>query len=58
MESFHANLKKEHIYQRPLYTSFEEAKLDIFRYIYGFYNTRRIHSSLGYLTPLEFEQQQ
>ncbi|MDD7541292.1 MAG: IS3 family transposase, partial [Mobiluncus porci] len=36
----------------------EEAKLEIFDYIERFYNRVKIHSSLGDLSPLEYEQQQ
>lgn len=53
-ESFHASLKKEWLYQHTLY-HFSDAHRLIFEYIEGFYNTTRIHSSLGYLSPLEFE---
>nr|WP_270659908.1 IS3 family transposase [Enterococcus thailandicus] len=56
IESFHALLKKEYVYQRSIYQNFEEAKLQIFSYVQGFYNNRRIHSALAYLTPAEFEQ--
>lgn len=56
IESFHASLKKEHVYQRPTYSTFEEAKTQIFSYVQGFYNNRRIHSALAYLTPSQFEQ--
>lgn len=55
MESFFATLKKELVYQQ-VFPSREEAKLSIFHYIEGFYNTRRRHSSLGYLSPMEYEQ--
>ena len=33
----------------------EEAKVYLFKYIEGFYNTTRLHSSLGYKSPQEFE---
>ena len=56
IESFHASLKKEHVYQRPTYSTFEEAKIQLFSYVQGFYNNRRIHSALAYLTPSQFEQ--
>ena len=55
IESFHATIKKERVY-RCRYRTREEAKLDILKYITGFYNERRIHSKLGYLSPNEFER--
>lgn len=54
-ESFHASLKKEKLYQMKLYT-FEDAYKAIYDYIEGFYNPIRIHSSIGYLSPDEFEK--
>ena len=55
-ESFHASLKKECLYQfKP--QSFDDTKKIIFRYIDGFYNTRRLHSTLGYKSPDEFERE-
>ena len=54
-ESFHASLKKECLYQRKLYT-FDDAYRAIYDYIEGFYNPIRIHSSIGYLSPDEFEK--
>lgn len=53
-EAFFKYLKKEEV-DRKLYHSLEELKLSIFEYIEGFYNTKRPHVSLGYLTPNEFE---
>lgn len=53
-ESFHSLLKKEHLYQIKLYT-YEDAYREIYNYIEGFYNPIRIHSSIGYLSPIEFE---
>lgn len=56
-ESFHASLKKECLYQfKP--KSFEDMQKIIFRYIDGFYNTRRLHSALSYMSPDEFERAQ
>ena len=56
MESFIATLKKECVtYQ---FATREEARAAIFEYIEVWYNRRRLHSSLGYLSPLEFEQSQ
>ncbi|WP_459500870.1 IS3 family transposase [Bacillus sp. C1] len=54
IESFHAILKKEEVY-RTKYISFEEANLALFQYIEGFYNRKRIHSSIGYKTPQAIE---
>ncbi|HHX0197446.1 TPA: transposase [Enterococcus faecalis] len=56
IESFHALLKKEHVYQRPTYQTFEEARRQIFSYVQGVYNNHRIHSALAYLSPVEFEK--
>ncbi|WP_313628496.1 IS3 family transposase [Enterococcus italicus] len=56
IESFHATIKKERIYQRSTYRSFEEAQRDVFDYIHRFYNRKRIHSSIFYLTPVQMEE--
>ncbi|AOM35581.1 TPA: DDE-type integrase/transposase/recombinase [Enterococcus faecium] len=56
IESFHAALKKEEVYQTT-YHSFEEARLELFRYIEGWYNRKRIHGTIGYLTPQQAEDQ-
>lgn len=53
-ESFFSNLKNEWVHHHDFSTR-EEAKLAIFDYIECFYNTQRIHQSLGYLTPVEME---
>ena len=53
-ESFFKYLKKERIYRKK-YHSADELRRDLFEYIEGFYNNRRPHGSLGYLTPNEFE---
>ena len=47
-------LKKEWLYQKKLYT-FEDAYREIYNYIEGFYNPIRIHSSIGFLSPNDFE---
>ena len=54
-ESFHTSLKKEYLYQMKLYT-FEDAFKAIFNYTEGFYNPIRLHPSIGYLSPVEFEK--
>lgn len=53
-ESFFGTLKQELIYHRT-YTTREEATKEIFEYIEVFYNRQRRHSTLGYMTPVEFE---
>lgn len=53
-ETFFHTLKTEWIYQNK-YQTREEAKKSIFQYIEIFYNRQRLHSSLNYLSPIEFE---
>jgi putative transposase len=53
-ESFFATLKKELIHGRSWPTK-AELRTEVFEYIEVFFNRRRRHSTLGYLTPLEFE---
>jgi transposase InsO family protein len=55
MESFFATLKNELIHHR-VYQTRTEAKSDIFAYIEGFYNRTRLHSTLDYQCPEQFEQ--
>jgi putative transposase len=55
IESFHATLKKEEVY-RTHYDSFETARIALFKYIEGWYNRKRIHGSIGYITPDECEK--
>ncbi len=50
MESFNAILKKEKVNVNT-YKTFQEAKLVIFEFIESWYNNKRIHSTLGYITP-------
>ena len=54
-ESFFASLECELLDRRRFATK-AEARLALFQYIEGFYNTRRRHSSLGYLSPMNFER--
>ncbi|MFR2745316.1 MAG: IS3 family transposase, partial [Clostridium saudiense] len=54
IESFHSSIKKEEIY-RNTYRTFEEANIAIFKYIEGWYNRKRIHSSINYMTPEQCE---
>lgn len=57
IESFFATLKQELVYHRQ-YLTRNEAKQDIFEYIQVWYNRKRSHSALGYLSPEEFEHKQ
>ena len=54
-ESFFATLKKELIYRNRFKTK-AEAQKAIFEYIEVWYNRKRIHSSIGYMTPVQFEE--
>ena len=54
MESFFGSLKMECIHHRR-YHSRAEARRDVFYYIEVFYNHERLHSTLGYRTPAQFE---
>jgi len=54
MESFFATLKQELVYHRQ-YEERIQAKQDVFEYIEVWYNRMRRHSSLGYLSPVEYE---
>jgi putative transposase len=56
MESFFHTLKTEHIYFEH-YETREQAKQSIFEYVEVFYNRKRRHSTLGYLSPEAFERQ-
>ena len=55
MESFFATLKKELIHGVDFATR-AEARAAVFEYIEVFYNRQRRHSTLGYQSPVEFEQ--
>ena len=53
-ESFFHTLKVELIHQQK-YLTRQEAKSNIFQYIEGYYNKKRMHSSIDYKTPYEVE---
>ncbi len=55
MESFFSRLKVELIYAEH-FESIAAAKSAIFEYIEVFYNQKRRHSALGYLSPVEYER--
>jgi putative transposase len=54
VESFFASLKTERTDHRQ-YSTRDEAKAEVFDYIERFYNPKRRHSTLGYVSPIEFE---
>ena len=56
MESFFSTLKLERANRRR-YQTRDEARADLFDYIERFYNPRRKHSTLDYISPVEFERQ-
>ncbi len=56
MESFFSSLKTERT-ARKMYRTRDQAKADVFDYIERFYNPKRRHSTLGYVSPMEFENQ-
>jgi len=56
MESFFSSLKTERT-ARKVYRTRDEAKSDVFDYIERFYNPKRRHSTIGYMSPVEFEMQ-
>ena len=55
MESFFHTIKVERVHHR-VYATRAEARRDLFTYIEGFYNSRRLHSALGYRSPADMEQ--
>ncbi len=54
MESFFSSLKTERVSRRT-YRTRDDAKADVFDYIERFYNPKRRHSTIGYLSPIAFE---
>jgi len=55
-ESFFSRFKAE-LVENGIFESIEDARSEVFSYIEGYYNRVRLHSSLGYKSPLEFEKQ-
>jgi transposase InsO family protein len=55
MESFWSTLKTECLYTKDFQTHYQ-ARLAIFDYIETFYNPKRLHSALGYQSPVDFER--
>ncbi len=56
MESFWSTLKSELLHDQT-FADLAQVRLAIFEYVEAFYNRRRLHSALGYQSPVEFEQQ-
>ena len=56
IESFHSVLKKEEVYLNT-YQNFEDAQRAIFKYIESWYNRKRIHSAINYMTPQQKEDE-
>ena len=56
MESFFSSLKTERTGNKT-YRTRDEARADVFDYIERFYNAKRRHSTIGYLSPMQFERQ-
>lgn len=55
-ESFFSRFKAE-LVENGIFESIEQARSEVFGYIEGYYNRIRLHSGLGYKSPLEFEKQ-
>ncbi|WP_338113337.1 IS3 family transposase [Paenibacillus artemisiicola] len=56
IEAFHSILKRELIYCHPKFKTKQEAYDQMYRYIEFFYNRKRSNSTLGYISPIRFEQ--
>lgn len=57
IEFFHSVLKKEEVYLH-IYQDFKEARRAIFEYIESWYNRKRIHSAIDYMTPQQKEDEE
>ncbi|MGI8467260.1 MAG: IS3 family transposase [Pyrinomonadaceae bacterium] len=55
-ESFFSRFKAE-LVENGIFESVEDARSEVFSYIEGYYNRIRLHSGLGYKSPLEFEKE-
>ena len=56
IEAFHSILKRELIYSKPKFKTKEEAQQKLYRYLEFFYNRKRSNSTIGYMSPVRFEQ--
>jgi putative transposase len=57
IESFFSTLKTERLGRRQ-YRTRDELRADVFDYIERFYNPKRRHSTIGYISPVQFENLQ
>ncbi|MBG6147826.1 transposase InsO family protein [Labrenzia sp. EL_142] len=55
MGSFFSSLKTERV-RKKVYRTRDQARLDLLDYIERFYNPKRRHSTLGYLSPIKYEE--
>ena len=55
VERFFSTLKIERV-RRKVYRTRDQARADVFDYIERFYNPTRRHSTIGYLSPMEYEE--
>ena len=55
MESFFSSLKTERV-ARKVYRTRDQARADVFDYVERFYNPTRRHSTIGYVSPMQFER--
>lgn len=56
IEAFHSILKRELIYVGPKFQTKDEAQQKLYRYIEFFYNRKRSNSTIGYISPVRYEQ--
>jgi putative transposase len=54
VENFFASLKRERVKRRK-YKTWDDARADVFDYIERYYNRKRRHSTLGNISPAEYE---
>jgi putative transposase len=54
MESLFASLKKEQVHRRN-YATRDRDRADLFDYVECFYNQRRLHSTIGHMSPAAYE---
>jgi putative transposase len=57
MESFFSTLKRELMRGRKEFKDIKQAQLEVFEYIETYYNPKRLHSTLGYKSPFEYEEE-